>query len=55
MAAAGEARQALARLLGRWEELKGKEVKALNERLREAGLPALGPDTPPPDGGLRTD
>jgi photosystem II stability/assembly factor-like uncharacterized protein len=36
-----EVRQGLEKLLGRWEELKGKEVKALNERLRKAGLSGL--------------
>ncbi len=29
-------------LLGRWERLKDKDVKAVNERLRKANLPVLG-------------
>jgi hypothetical protein len=41
VAACGDAQQALVRLLGRWDELKGKELKALNEQLRKAGLPPL--------------
>jgi photosystem II stability/assembly factor-like uncharacterized protein len=43
-ATCGEVRQALAGLLKRWDELKGKEVKALNQQLRQAGLPLLDPN-----------
>jgi hypothetical protein len=42
VAACGEVQEALGKLLARWDELKGKEVKAVNERLRKADLPALG-------------
>ena len=42
-AACAEAEKRLTAVLGRWSEVKGKEVKALNEQLRKAGLPALGP------------
>jgi photosystem II stability/assembly factor-like uncharacterized protein len=41
--AVGELKEALAGLLARWEELKTREVKALNDKLREAELPALTP------------
>jgi photosystem II stability/assembly factor-like uncharacterized protein len=41
--ACGEARNALHDLLARWGELKGEDVKATNERLRQAGLPLLPP------------
>jgi hypothetical protein len=40
-AACADAHQALLQVLGRWDELKGKELKALNEQLRKAGLPPL--------------
>src|SRR5205807_1188923 len=43
VAACEERRKALGGLLGRWEELTGKEVKAVNEQLRKANLPALVP------------
>jgi photosystem II stability/assembly factor-like uncharacterized protein len=39
--AVGEARQSLAELLTRWGELKDKEIKSLNEQLRQANLPEL--------------
>jgi photosystem II stability/assembly factor-like uncharacterized protein len=41
--AGAEARKQLRDLLARWDELKGKETKALNERLRQANLPELTP------------
>jgi photosystem II stability/assembly factor-like uncharacterized protein len=41
VAACKEARQALDKLAKRWDDLKGKEVKALNEQLRKAELPLL--------------
>jgi photosystem II stability/assembly factor-like uncharacterized protein len=44
VAASGELQQTLAGLLARWRDLKGKEVKALNEQLRRAELPPLTPD-----------
>ena len=43
VAACGEMQTALRTLLGRWEELKDKDVKPLNERLRKAELPLLTP------------
>jgi photosystem II stability/assembly factor-like uncharacterized protein len=43
VATCGETRKALAGLLERWGELKDKDVKALNERLRKAELPTLNP------------
>src|SRR5947209_7063066 len=42
-AACAEARRSLGELLGRWGELTSGDVKALNERLRKADLPVLGP------------
>jgi photosystem II stability/assembly factor-like uncharacterized protein len=44
VAACGEAQKTLAQLLARWQELKDKEVKALNEQLRQAKLPQVGLD-----------
>jgi photosystem II stability/assembly factor-like uncharacterized protein len=41
VAACGEARKTLAGLVERWGELSGKELKALNEKLREAGMPPI--------------
>jgi photosystem II stability/assembly factor-like uncharacterized protein len=45
VAASDEVRRALAAALGRWGALKDRDLKALNDRLREAKLPAvsLGP------------
>lgn len=43
IAASGELQKALTNLLTRWNELKTKEVKALNEQLRLASLPPLNP------------
>jgi photosystem II stability/assembly factor-like uncharacterized protein len=43
VAACEEAHRGLHELLARWDELQGKEVKALNEQLRQAGLPVLTP------------
>jgi photosystem II stability/assembly factor-like uncharacterized protein len=42
-AACAEARRALGELLGRWGELTSGDMKTLNERLRKADLPPLGP------------
>jgi photosystem II stability/assembly factor-like uncharacterized protein len=42
-AACVETQKALKELLGRWDDLKGKEVKAINEQLRKADLPTLNP------------
>jgi len=39
--AVAERLQALAALMGRWDDLKGPELAALNARLKEAGLPAV--------------
>jgi hypothetical protein len=41
VAASDEVRRALAALLKRWAALKDRDVKVLNEQLREAKLPAL--------------
>jgi hypothetical protein len=41
--ACGEAIRAHRALQARWSELLEKDVKALNERLSRAGLPALTP------------
>jgi hypothetical protein len=41
VAACGEARQTLTGLLGRWRELRDKELPALNEKFREARLPPI--------------
>jgi photosystem II stability/assembly factor-like uncharacterized protein len=44
VAAVGAARQALDGLLARWADLKAKDMPALNEQLRQAGLPPLNLD-----------
>jgi hypothetical protein len=44
VAAAAAVQKDLTRLLARWGRLKAKEVKALNEQLRQANLPLLTPD-----------
>jgi len=41
VAAAGYALGTLAKLLTRWQDLQNKDVKALNEQLRQAKLPVL--------------
>ncbi len=41
VAACGEAQKAFSGLLERWRELSGKELQALNEKLREAKLPPV--------------
>ena len=41
VAACAEAQQAVGKLLARWNELKGTDVKALQVQLRGAGLPPL--------------
>ncbi|HMY77022.1 MAG TPA: hypothetical protein PLQ88_34705, partial [Blastocatellia bacterium] len=41
VAATSTTQRTLAELLGRWEELKTKEVKALNDQLSKAKLPAI--------------
>jgi hypothetical protein len=43
VAACAEVHKALADLLGKWKDLRDKEVKALDEQLRGAGLPLLTP------------
>ena len=40
-AAVADRRQALARLLARWDELKKHDVPGLNSKLRSANLPEL--------------
>jgi photosystem II stability/assembly factor-like uncharacterized protein len=42
---AGEVQQTLTQVLARWNELQNKDVKTLNEQLRQAKLPALSPDS----------
>jgi hypothetical protein len=42
-AASGELQNALTKLLTRWNELRTKELKALNEQLRQANLPPFNP------------
>jgi hypothetical protein len=42
-AAVEETHRALSELRERWDGLRGKDVKALNERLRQADLPPLAP------------
>jgi photosystem II stability/assembly factor-like uncharacterized protein len=39
--ASAELQRKLSELLSRWNEIKGREVKTINEQLRQAGLPAL--------------
>jgi hypothetical protein len=41
VAACGEAQKTLTGLVERWRDSSGKELKALNEKLREAGLPPI--------------
>jgi hypothetical protein len=41
VAACGEAQKTFAGLVERWRELSGKELRALNEKLRAAGLPPV--------------
>ena len=41
IAAASELQKSLNALLARWEEIKTKDVKTLNDELRKAGLPAV--------------
>jgi hypothetical protein len=36
-----EAQKNLANLFSRWREIKDKDVKALNEQLRQANLPQI--------------
>jgi photosystem II stability/assembly factor-like uncharacterized protein len=43
VAACAEARKSLQASLARWAELKEKDVKPVNERLRKAGMPPLDP------------
>jgi hypothetical protein len=43
-AAIEEAHKSVGDLLKRWAELKDKDVKALNEKLREAKLPEIKTD-----------
>src|SRR5437868_3323092 len=42
VAASADLQQKLRALLSSWEELKGREVQAVNTQLRAAGLPSLG-------------
>jgi photosystem II stability/assembly factor-like uncharacterized protein len=44
VAACGETQKALHGLLARWGDMKSKDVKALDERLRQAKLPPLTPE-----------
>jgi hypothetical protein len=41
VSACGEAQKTLTGLVERWRELSGQELKALNEKLREAKLPPI--------------
>ncbi len=41
MAASNELQKSLSALLARWEEIKTKDVKTLNDELRKAGKPAI--------------
>ena len=41
IAASGELQKSLTTLLARWEEMKTKDVKTLNDRLRKAGKPLI--------------
>ena len=41
VAAVSEARKALASLVARWDGVKAKDLVALNEKLRQAGLPPM--------------
>ena len=43
-AASDETQKSLAALLARWGEIKNKDVKALNEQLRQANFPLLTPE-----------
>ncbi len=43
VSASGELQQNLKSLLARWNELKSKDVQAINEQLRQASLPPLVP------------
>jgi hypothetical protein len=45
VAACSQTQQKLTRLLARWAELKSKDMKTLNNQLREANLPTLAPDS----------
>jgi photosystem II stability/assembly factor-like uncharacterized protein len=45
VAACSQTQQRLAGLLARWAELKSKDVKTLNDQLRQANLPTLAPDS----------
>ncbi len=46
VAAVAERRQALAALIGRWNELKTKDIPAVNDLLRKANLPELKLESP---------
>lgn len=41
VAATSASQRNLADLLGRWEELKSKDIKALNDQLSKANLPVV--------------
>ena len=41
IAASEQVKRTLEQVLARWSEIKDKDVKALNEQLAKAGLPAL--------------
>jgi photosystem II stability/assembly factor-like uncharacterized protein len=49
VAASGEVRQSLAKLLARWHELQSKDLKAINEQLRPTKLPQLTLEADVPD------
>jgi len=42
--AANELQQAVERLLGQWNELKTRDIPALNEQLRRSNVPVLNPE-----------
>jgi hypothetical protein len=44
----GELNKALEEQLSAWGELKSKDIPALNDQLKKAGLPAIDPDKPLP-------
>jgi hypothetical protein len=42
VAACGEVQKTFGGLVERWREASGKELKAVNEKLREAKMPVIG-------------
>ena len=47
-AAVADRRAALAKLMQQWTALKGAELSALNAQLKQASLPEISLDAPPP-------